>query len=199
VVVKLTCKIASREALSFIFYNSAKMNLGEMMSVNTVKYQNLILFLCQCLGNTIHGKKKLAKLLYYCDFDRYEYKESMRSITGDTYQAYKMGPVPRQYMKIVEILVSSKKLVNSFEEFSGSYRPVESFTALQPADLSVFDADDLAIINRVVVKYGHLNGKELETLTHAEAPYVAAEPMEDIIYDMTYYRGTDFSDAMAVA
>ena len=54
------------------------------------KYANAILFLCQQLGGSITGKKKLFKLLYYIDFDNYEYRESMQSITGNDYVAWKV-------------------------------------------------------------------------------------------------------------
>ena len=49
-----------------------------MAEINKSKYENTILYLISHMSDhKIHGKKKLAKLLYYVDFDRFEYNESM--------------------------------------------------------------------------------------------------------------------------
>ena len=78
--------------------------------INQKKYENVILYLCRGLGGSISGKKKLAKLLYYVDFDHFEYRESMKSVTGDKYKAWRMGPVPEHYMDIVSKLEKEGKL-----------------------------------------------------------------------------------------
>src|SRR3989304_4776003 len=61
------------------------------MSLHRKKYQNAVLYLCQKLKGEVRGKKKLAKLLYFVDFDLYE--KTQKSITGDIYRALSMGPV----------------------------------------------------------------------------------------------------------
>ena len=53
------------------------------MSLHRKKYQNAVLYLCRKLKGEVRGKKKLAKLLYFADFDLYE--KSQKSITGDVY------------------------------------------------------------------------------------------------------------------
>lgn len=166
------------------------------MGIDTKKYENAILYLCQSLGGSISGKKKLAKLLYYVDFDHFEYKESMKSITGDTYQHWEMGPVPKKYTSIIEALEKSGKLLHS-QQHNPNYRPTEIFTATTSPDLSVFNGDEIFILNRVIKKYGDLTGKELETLTHQEAPYIATEPNQDIDYELAFYRGTEFNELAA--
>ena len=41
--------------------------------INAKKYENTILFLAKTQEDgAVHGRKKLAKLLYYADFDRFE-------------------------------------------------------------------------------------------------------------------------------
>ena len=62
------------------------------MAIATKKYKEAIVYLCDQLGGEIRGKKKLAKLLYYMDFDHYE--KNHKSITGDIYKALPMGPFP---------------------------------------------------------------------------------------------------------
>lgn len=163
------------------------------------KYENTILYLCDALGGSLRGKKKLAKLLYYADFDRYEYKESERSITGDTYKAWKMGPVPQHFAEIIESMQREGLLTAEEREETPGYLPTSIYAAQKKPDLSVFDAEDIQILQHVVAKYGKLTGKQLEELTHAEAPYVGTEPNGEIVYELAFYRGTDFSDVVAAA
>lgn len=169
-----------------------------MSAVNQTKYENTILYLCNSLGGSIDGKKKLAKLLYYVDFDRFEYNESMKSVTGDVYKSWKMGPVPTKYMQIVDKLIKDGKIVQgSLHQFPGQEHPTEIFTAEQEADTSSFDSEDEIILSRVIKNYGGLTGKQLEELTHNEAPYIATKPDEEIAYELAFYRETDFSDVVS--
>lgn len=170
-----------------------------MTKLDSKKYENTILYICDALGGSLQGKKKLAKLLYYVDFDRYEYKESSKSITGDIYKAWKMGPVPEHYAEVLEMMQKSGSL--NVREIDGScgYLPTTTYSSKRKPDMSVFDDDDIKILNHVISKYGRLNGKQLEDLTHSEAPYVGTDPNDEIVYELAFYRGTDFSDVMAAA
>lgn len=76
----------------------------------------------------LRGKKKLAKLLYYVDFDRYEYKESTQSLTGDAYKHLPLGPVPDHYMDIVARLEKRGALQCRQIDGSNGYAPTEVFT-----------------------------------------------------------------------
>lgn len=162
------------------------------MPLHQEKYQNAILYLCRQLKGEVRGKKKLAKLLYFADFDLYEKKQ--RSITGDVYRALPMGPVPSALEEVTATMVLEKLLgVSPIEERDG-YIPTEVYTSLTEPDLSVFSDEEKAVLDRVVLRYGHLNGKQLEELSHAEAPYIGTEPRQEIPYELAFYRGTDFGE-----
>lgn len=178
------------------FFTEPLYNLT-MTKIIEKKYENTILYLCVKLGGSLSGKKRLAKLLYYIDFDRYEFNESAKTITGDVYQAWKMGPVPKQYTNVIERMRINGSLDVSQVESIDGYYPAEVYKAKQQPDLSVFDKDDIRIIDHVIGKYGRLSGKQLEDLTHVEAPYVGTKPNDEIVYELAFYRGTDFSDVMA--
>ncbi|MBQ8992137.1 SocA family protein [Candidatus Saccharibacteria bacterium] len=169
--------------------------------INQKKYENVILYLCRGLGGSISGKKKLAKLLYYVDFDHFEYRESMKSITGDKYKAWRMGPVPDCYMEIVDKLEKEGKLKRrSVPSDVPGMNPTEVFEMGAEPDESVFSEDEKYILDRVIKKYGGLTGKQLEVLTHQEAPFVATDQSEEIAYELSFYRGTEFENGqLAVA
>lgn len=164
-----------------------------MFKINEKKYGNLILYIASKLDGVIKGKKRLAKLLYFADFDFFEKYE--KPITGEIYKALPMGPFPVHMEKMTKNLSDDRKLIISFEEpIKADYNPTEVYKSERSADESVFSEDEINIINRVVLKYGHLSGKQLEDLTHAEAPFIGTAPNEEIPYELSLYRGTDFSN-----
>lgn len=163
------------------------------------KYMNAILFLCKQLGGSVIGKKKLFKLLYYIDFDNYEYKESMKSITGSSYVAWKMGPVPSDRGRILEAMISDNLLEESEVHFSDNINNAVKYVAKEEPDMSLFSEDEIFIMERVIKKYGQLSGKQLEILTHTEAPYIATEQNEVIDYGLAFYRETVFDDNLVAA
>ncbi|OHA89776.1 MAG: hypothetical protein A3C70_00765 [Candidatus Zambryskibacteria bacterium RIFCSPHIGHO2_02_FULL_43_14] len=163
------------------------------MSLRRKQYQNAILYLCRKLKGEVRGKKKLAKLLYFADFDLYE--KSQKLITGDIYCALPMGPVPSALEEITAEMVKKKMLsIEQIEERVG-YNPTEVYKCIVEPDISVFNEEEKKMLDRIVIKYGHLNGKQLEELSHAEAPYIGTELRKEIPYELTYYRGTDFGDS----
>lgn len=162
------------------------------MSIHTEKYKQAILYLCTKLGKEVRGKKKLAKLLYFVDFDFFE--KNQKHFTGDKYKALPMGPYPVSMEKVTAEMAKEKMLkIQPVQEHDG-YNATEVYTCLKDPSVKVFSKDEKAILDRVVERYGHLNGKQLEDLTHAEAPYSGTKPNEEIFYELAFYRGTDFNN-----
>lgn len=161
------------------------------MPLNKKKYQDSVLYLCQKLGGEVQGKKKLAKLLYFADFDFYEKYE--KSITGDTYNALPMGPVPSSLEEIAMAMVDQNKISIDHVGGKNGYNPTEVYRCLVGPD-EALDESEIKMLDRVIARYGNLNGKQLQELSHAEAPYVGTPLREEIPYELAFYRGTDFSD-----
>lgn len=162
------------------------------MALHTEKYKQIILYLCAKLGKEVRGKKKLAKLLYFVDFDFFE--KNQKYLTGDKYKALPMGPFPVSLEAITKEMVKEKTLdIKSLEERDG-YIPTEVYACLKDPKVSVFSKEEKEMLDRVIMKYGHLNGKQLEDLTHAEAPYSGTKPNDEIFYELAFYRGTDFKN-----
>jgi|SRR3989344_7248936 len=163
------------------------------MSLQREKYQNAILYLCQQLGGQLRGKKKLAKLLYYVDFDLYE--KDQRSLTGDVYKALPMGPFPTHLEDVVAVMKKKGSLQVSQLAGTEGYLPSEVYSCSAEPKLSIFDEEEKKMLDRVIQKYGHLTGTQLQHLSHAEAPYVGTELSQEIPYELAYYRATNFADA----
>lgn len=163
-----------------------------MAGINEAKYENTILYLISHMrDHEIHGRKKLAKLLYYVDFDRFEYNKSMESVTGDTYTHKKMGPYPDTMDEVIARMKHDGRLDEvERDEFSGPYNPTVVYSSKLAPDLRVFDDWDKYILNRVIENYGASTGTDLERKSHGEAPWLSVEDGETIPYAMAFYRGT---------
>lgn len=162
------------------------------MPLHTEKYKQIILYICSELGKEVWGKKKLAKLLYFVDFDFFE--KNQKYFTGDKYKALPMGPVPVSLNAITKEMEREKMLkVEPIKEYDG-FNPTEVYRCLKDPKVSVFSKEEKEILDRVIKKYGHLNGKQLEDLSHAEAPYSGTKLNDIIFYELAFYRGTDFNN-----
>lgn len=165
-----------------------------MPKISEKKYKEIILYLAEKLGGEIKGKKKLAKLLYFVDFDFFESaKGGQKSMTGDIYKALPMGPFPVTMEKILGDMVNEKKITIKLERERIDYNPTEIYKAKEKPE-EVFSKDEQEVLDRVILKYGHLSGKQLEDLTHAEAPYIGTAPNQEITYELAFYRGTNLDE-----
>jgi len=163
-----------------------------MPKINDKKYKETILYLAQKLGGEIRGKKKLAKLLYFVDFDFFE--KFQKNFTGDTYKALPMGPFPVTMEKVLADMENEKMITIKSQKNRADYNPTEVYKARENPTENIFNKDEQTILDRVVLKYGHLTGKQLEDLTHAEAPYIGTAPNQEIAYELAFYRGTNISE-----
>lgn len=163
-----------------------------MPKISEKKYKEAVLYLAQKLGGEIRGKKKLAKLLYFVDFDFFE--KFQKHFIGDTYKALPMGPFPLTMEKVLADMTNEEKIVVKSEQDRADYNLTEVYKAKKNPTKDFFSKDEQAILDRVILKYGHLTGKQLEDLTHAEAPYIGTAPNQEIAYELAFYRGTNLAE-----
>lgn len=106
-----------------------------------------------------------------------------------------MGPFPVSMDAITKEMMKKDKTIDikSVDERNG-YIATEVYTCLKDPRVAIFTPEEKKMLDRVIIKYGHLNGKQLEDLTHAEAPYSGTKQNDIIFYELAFYRGTDFNN-----
>lgn len=154
--------------------------------LNTPKYKEAIKYIISNLKE-VQGKKKMYKLLYFLDFDFYEAYET--SFTGETYKKLPMGPAPVYFDAILEemkddITVKHKKILPFHDNETCIY-------SLKKEVEYNFTHQEKKMLDRIIAKYGSLNGKQLENLSHAEAPWNAVNMYEIIPYEYSFYRDSE--------
>jgi len=156
-------------------------------TLNKEKYKAAFLYISNVLGK-IEGKKKAYKLFYFLDFDFYEAYE--KPFTGDVYKALPMGPAPLYFDGIVQELLEEKKIkIKNIKQSISHENSTVVFEPLGNTDYS-FSPEEKKMLDRIINLYGNQTGKNLEVLSHAEAPYNAVSLFQIIPYEYSIYRDT---------
>lgn len=151
------------------------------------KYKAAFLYISNSLGK-IEGKKKAYKLFYFLDFDFYEAYE--KPFTGDIYKALPMGPAPVYFDGIVGELIDENKI--KIKALKKSFTHENSTIIYEPLNNTdyQFTPEEKRMLDRIINLYGNQTGKNLEVLSHAEAPYNAVSLYQMIPYEYSFYRET---------
>jgi len=131
------------------------------------------------------GVKKLAKLMYFVDFTTYELKE--KSVTKESYKKYRYGPMPVRFYTILEEM--EKKGLLKYQKQKIEYFPA-SIKPLKKANYSVFDKQEIEVIELVTQRFKNSNAKEIEDVAQNEPPYKMVEFDEEIPYHLAFYRNS---------
>jgi putative zinc finger/helix-turn-helix YgiT family protein len=140
------------------------------------KFENLILYLLHNCKEVY--KTKLNKLLWYCDFRRFQLETV--SLTGARYVHLPFGPVPDNYEFFLWKLQSEKK-IRSIEKVFASCAG-EILVPLAKVNPRTLTASELTTVDEVVRKLGALGAKALSDKSHKERAYVETGEMEAIPY-----------------
>ncbi len=160
----------------------------QKVKFNESKFKSAILFLLSLDNNkTIEGKKKLAKLLYFADFNYFEVYEE--PITGAKYRALPMGPVPDELEKALKDL--GKTFVTIKHKRTGLPNDTVVFSlniTEKKVDSLNLNEKEKQVLRKVYKDYGGMSGKNLEIISHSEAPYNAVTQGEYMPYELSFYR-----------
>jgi len=153
------------------------------------KFKKAILYLISKYPDKkLKGKKKLAKLLYFADFDFFELYE--KPLTGATYRVMSMGPLPDELDQSLKEIENKQLRV---EKKTIGYENDLNIYSLkkEKIDFGLFSEKEKEILDSVFKRYGSLSGGELEKISHSEASFNAVDFGERIPYELAFYRGKE--------
>lgn len=113
------------------------------------------------------GKIKLFKLLYFLDFEHY--KITGRSVTGLTYSAWKMGPVPTLLFDELESPEPDFAAAINLSEIT-TYRdkPMLSLTPINEFSSELFSKRELKLLESLANEYQEAKADDMIEATHLE-------------------------------
>lgn len=150
------------------------------------KYKQAILFLLNSsANNTLLGKVKLFKLLYYLDFDHYQTFKT--AITGDTYHKLRYGPVGDNADKLLREM-ASEGLITISTKPVGEVTQYVFIPQTQSKPHEIFECSEMEVLEQVAQKWANHTTGEIVTATHGEPPWRAVNMGEEIPYSLAFYR-----------
>jgi len=144
------------------------------------KLMELMLYVAlKCQDDKTFGNTKLNKILFFSDFCAF--RKFGHPITGAVYQKLEHGPAPRRLLPAAKTLESDKRA--GWQAASlGRYNNQKRLIALQNPNLSLFAAEEIALVDWVVDQLAGKTGKEVSDLSHELPGWQCAEMGEDIPY-----------------
>ncbi len=148
---------------------------------NLIKLANVIAFFSECMELY---KTKLNKLLFYTDFGYY--KRNAFSMTGLTYRAVPLGPVPAQFDNLFnklsedDLITISQELIMGTDNYGDLIKSNISFNA------SFFDPEELKVLEDVAIKFKGFYARQMVDLSHQEKAWEQNKESKSIISYQKY-------------
>lgn len=157
---------------------------------NLRKFKEALLYILGKVGAKPNvGETVLYKLLYFIDFNYYEKYEEQ--LIGATYIKNHHGPTPIEFQSIINEMIENKEIevVKSkyFQHLQKKYLPH------QEPDLSVFNANEIKVIDDVLQKLSGMNATTISEYSHQDVPWMVTPDREKIDYESVFYRTPAYS------
>lgn len=147
---------------NYLFNGSRKDALTGFKKPDLQKFMQMVLFFSERIQPL---KTKLNKLLCYSDMKYFQV--AVQSISGAKYRAINKGFVPEKYDSIYEYM-EQEGMIEIVHEFYKNGHEGEKFTALQNFDSSLFNNDELKILDEVYKKFEKTSVNDIVDLSHQE-------------------------------
>lgn len=157
---------------------------------NLKKFKEVLLYILGKVGAKPNvGETVLYKLLYFIDFNYYEKYEDQ--IIGATYIKNHHGPTPIEFQAILNDMIENKEIeiVKSkyFQHLQKKYLPHRD------PDLSVFNANEIKVIDDVLQKLSDMNASTISEYSHQDVPWMVTPDRQKIDYESVFYRTAAYS------
>jgi uncharacterized phage-associated protein len=158
--------------------------------LNKEKFKQVLHYIVDsCKTKDNIGKVALFKLLYFSDFNFYEIHE--KSITNETYVKLPKGPAPRHFDEIVKEMEKEGKVKSVSRKFMGKTQ--YALISLRQPDLSELTAPEIKTIDLVIGLLSSMNATQVSEFSHGDMPWKATKDMEEIDYELVFYRNDLYS------
>lgn len=139
------------------------------------KLSGMVLFFAEKLQP---WKTKLNKLLFYADF--YNFSKTTKSISGVSYRAIEMGPVPDKFQSLFEYMSSSNIITVQTSYFCDGIG--EKFVpATRAFDPTIFTPEELETLNFVCNKFSTTSTNDIIEISHQEKAWLENKDSKNLI------------------
>ncbi|MBP6611772.1 MAG: DUF4065 domain-containing protein [Paludibacter sp.] len=156
---------------NYLFVEKQANTLTGFVKPNLDKFAEMVLFFSKELKPM---KTKLNKLLFYADFSHF--KQTGFSISGVSYKAIQMGPVPNNFQSLYEYIANNEliDIVNipyTDEIIGEQFLP----SVGKQFDSSLFSDVEIKILRYVCDKFRNASTQEMINISHQETAWIDNE------------------------
>jgi hypothetical protein len=149
------------------------------LAASDKKLKELVLYIAgKSQGDETFGAIKLNKLLFYADF--LAYLNFGKPITHQDYFRLPKGPAPRRFVPVWEQMLAGGDIVIKSKEYFGF--PQNRIVPLRKANLSLFDPDEIDLVDRVIEIHRGKTASEISDESHGFMGWALARDQETIPY-----------------
>ncbi|MGB2600399.1 MAG: type II toxin-antitoxin system antitoxin SocA domain-containing protein [Candidatus Omnitrophota bacterium] len=157
---------------------------------NLQKFKEVLIYILEKVGSKPNvGETVLYKLLYFVDFNFYEKYEEQ--LIGATYMKNHHGPTPKEFIKVVEEMISEEALVKVQDKYF--QYPQTKYLPRRKPDLAKLKANEKEVIDDVLNKLSDMNATQISDYSHSDVPWESTEDGEIIEYESVFYRNAPYS------
>lgn len=164
--------------------------MNERIVYNKEKFKGMLHYIisrCGCNANV--GRTVIFKLLYFSDFDFYELYE--KSLSGEKYVHKSQGPVPFHFHEAKNELLNEGKIKEEKELVINF--PRYRYSSLEQVDMSLFDDNEIDVINNTINKMAHMLSGQISDYSHGDIPWRLTNEGEELDYESVFYRDPEYS------
>ena len=179
-----------------MFNRSIENSLESQDQIRVVKKQSIkkckhvILYVLNQVGSKPNiGETVLHKLLYFIDFDHYEKFEE--TLMGAIYIKNHHGPTLSALPSILKNMEKDHEIKIVKDKYF-QYKQ-KRFLPLKRANLELFSAREIKLIDDVLNRLSDKNAKEIEIYSHGDMPWKSTSFGEPISYESVFYRDERYS------
>lgn len=166
------------------------MKAGMSLSIRDKKLRELVLYIAQhCQSDETFGAIKLNKLLFYADF--LAYLNFGKPLTGQEYFRLPKGPAPRRWVPVRNQMIEDGEIQIKSKEYFGF--PQNRVVPLRKAKLSVFTAEEIDLVDKVIEFHRGKTAAEISDESHGFIGWALAKDQETIPYPVALVRLRELS------
>jgi len=160
--------------------------------VQSEKLSELIVYLGAHPGVSNLGLTKLWKLIFF--IDARAVRELGAPLTDSEFIKYEHGPVPSRGEKHLRHLLKKGDVTTSPRIVAD--KTLNEVKSARPADLSVFSADETALIDAVCAELGRKSAVALSELSHREPSWHYADMLGKLSPELIAYGAKEDADGL---
>lgn len=150
---------------------------------NADKFREAIVYIAsKSEHDPYFGAVKLNKALYFADFAAY--RRLGEPISGATYQHLVEGPAPRQMLPVRREMVGEGQIRLESRPYFNTVQ--QRIIPLRSPDVSLFSADELAILDEVLEATSALSARAVSDLSHEEVGWRLTQQGGTIPYESAW-------------